>query len=721
MSVVRKNSDGLSRSLRELEEEVTCGVCQDYYNDPRILPCLHYYCKRCVVRLTLVEGFGRPFPCPECRKNVVIADDSDENLPSVFFINRLKGVFTRQKSVLAKVKKCGVCFTDSTDLRVVCKLCEILVCPRCAENHFHELDGVCEHGHSVLSGSEDVNADAVMKCLEHGEVLKVFCFECKKFICCECSLKDHKDHNSEFVGTAADSVREKLEVSLDPLKKAAVAFSDAEVILQRVHEEIQSQGVVLEEEVRASFAELHAILDERERELINETQKTTQQKMSSIDAQLKKANLTSSQVRNAIEYTESCMKEHSDSEIVEAHSEIAAQVKKAVKECDNLDFLDPVEDPNLKFQSSCGEVLRNVCQDKMKLTRSVIEVNFNGFNGKAVVNRMSEIPLSLSLLKDRPIRRKFALKAELKSRRCNSSIQCKVSSLGNSKYQVSFNPTSRGRHSLKITLEGQHGTQSMSTPVFVFASPKDLVHPVELCQTSKPCGIAVTSKGDVVVTECNSSVQIFDSRGAKTSILRGSQYGIKSFQGVAIDTQDNVYLPDSETNRMLIMNLARSEVRLFILKQIKGPGHVDVTVAGDRVLMTEYWNEGSISVYSQETMRPLRIIYGADSCILRCLSSDASGNIFVTTTFGVQMFDARGELVSYFGDENCGARHLMDPWCVQRFGPYVYVADRALNKILLFNKQGKFVTSLSGYGAFCFDQDGFMHICNFEKNCVNVL
>jgi len=40
--------DIVEKGLEELEEEITCPVCQDHFRKPKILPCLHYYCKECV-------------------------------------------------------------------------------------------------------------------------------------------------------------------------------------------------------------------------------------------------------------------------------------------------------------------------------------------------------------------------------------------------------------------------------------------------------------------------------------------------------------------------------------------------------------------------------------------------------------------------------------------------------------------------------------------------
>ena len=86
--------DPVEKGLEELEEgledEITCPVCQEHFRDPKILPCLHYYCKECVRQLALRAGPNRPFACPECRRGTVLPQNDPDQLPTVFFVNRRK-------------------------------------------------------------------------------------------------------------------------------------------------------------------------------------------------------------------------------------------------------------------------------------------------------------------------------------------------------------------------------------------------------------------------------------------------------------------------------------------------------------------------------------------------------------------------------------------------------------------------------------------------------
>ena len=45
-SMMASGGEERQKGIEELEQEVTCPVCQDHFQDPKILPCLHYYCKQ---------------------------------------------------------------------------------------------------------------------------------------------------------------------------------------------------------------------------------------------------------------------------------------------------------------------------------------------------------------------------------------------------------------------------------------------------------------------------------------------------------------------------------------------------------------------------------------------------------------------------------------------------------------------------------------------------
>ena len=112
-----EGKDTLEKSVEDLEKEITCAICHDHYTDPKVLPCCHYYCKQCIHSLTLRTGVDRPFSCPECRQTTTLPQGGVDNLPTAFFINRMKAMHSNMERAHGKVEaKCQMCSRDKAEL-----------------------------------------------------------------------------------------------------------------------------------------------------------------------------------------------------------------------------------------------------------------------------------------------------------------------------------------------------------------------------------------------------------------------------------------------------------------------------------------------------------------------------------------------------------------------------------------------------------------------------
>ena len=50
-----------------LEKELECTVCFEQFKDPKVLPCLHSFCKICLEGLVCRKGNTWKLNCPSCR------------------------------------------------------------------------------------------------------------------------------------------------------------------------------------------------------------------------------------------------------------------------------------------------------------------------------------------------------------------------------------------------------------------------------------------------------------------------------------------------------------------------------------------------------------------------------------------------------------------------------------------------------------------------------
>ena len=63
-----------------LKEALTCDVCTELFEDPRILPCHHSFCSKCIGNLqTSNPNIGYTLRCPICKK---ITNENVDTFPS---------------------------------------------------------------------------------------------------------------------------------------------------------------------------------------------------------------------------------------------------------------------------------------------------------------------------------------------------------------------------------------------------------------------------------------------------------------------------------------------------------------------------------------------------------------------------------------------------------------------------------------------------------------
>ncbi|XP_060761831.1 tripartite motif-containing protein 59 [Neoarius graeffei] len=74
--------------MENLEEDLTCSICYSLFNDPRVLPCSHTFCKACLdnvlqisTNFSIWRPLRLPLKCPNCRSTVELPPNGVEALP----------------------------------------------------------------------------------------------------------------------------------------------------------------------------------------------------------------------------------------------------------------------------------------------------------------------------------------------------------------------------------------------------------------------------------------------------------------------------------------------------------------------------------------------------------------------------------------------------------------------------------------------------------------
>jgi len=74
---------------KELDDMTECCICTEEFTDPRVLPCIHTLCLKCLLNYGKDRQPGDRMSCPLCRKEFTIPDDGLSGTQKHFLMEKL--------------------------------------------------------------------------------------------------------------------------------------------------------------------------------------------------------------------------------------------------------------------------------------------------------------------------------------------------------------------------------------------------------------------------------------------------------------------------------------------------------------------------------------------------------------------------------------------------------------------------------------------------------
>ena len=678
------------KTAEEIEKEITCAICFDHYQDPKILPCLHYFCANCLQRLA--ARVGQPVPCPECRREATFDDVRDLLTP--FFVNRMIGLHERVEKAEGRAEAlCELC-KSSGKAEAFCRQCERFVCAGCVSTH-DNLANTTFCGHVVVTleqlkvgGARNIVASEAppRKCPEHDEPLKVFCFSCNRLICPNCIVDGHFDHDRMFVNKAAPECRDKLRASLAPLQVGNThILSAVETVAKREKEILENQSSV-EDVIGQSIDELIEALKQRKRQLLHEASVLTEERLSAVRAQQKGLALSLAEAQSMVEFVEHSLERATDEEVMEMQLAIVSRVEDGCKKQQQMDF-EPAAQNNVRVAMPTSATL-DICTvgqvgvDAIDPTKSRVE-------GKGVeeaeVNKPAEFSLQLADSRGRAVEGPCVVEVEVRSLVDGSVSPATVTPAGNGTRKATYTPRNRGRHSISVQLNGREVAGSPFT-MFARLPPTQLKRPVKHFGGVRcPYGITISKSGEVIAAEYRESgeVVVFNKHGEKVKAIKHAS--IKEPCGVATDPDGHIYV--SSSNPPTVAKFSGDGQTLLVQAKIKTKGDV---------------------------LRMMRIIEGQ----LFICSRDAN-EVIVIDCGNLQE-------IRRFGREGSGNGEFKWPIDVVAFRGELYVSDYYKNRIHVLSMEGRFIRSFTvkdpathksiAPRGLCFGPDGLLYIAYYSPD-----
>ena len=532
--------DTSDKRLQELEEEITCAVCQGHYQQAKLLPCNHYYCKACIEELAK-RSRGRPIACPECRKEATLPPGGVEELQGAFFVERMKDLFSKMAKVEGRIEAvCESCFGRGKAV-AFCRQCTEFICVECVKQHGN-FRMFSDHKISMLEelkigGAKNITFEEAPPpmCPDHEEPLKIFCFKCNRLICRDCVLYDHREHKSDFLKKCASQSRKTLRDSLAALRKVQADISRAEKKLNATEAQVDTQKNEVCKSLEQSFDRLKDILEQRKVELMKKASALAQEKKDTLAAQRKGLQVAQAEIQSLVKFVEQNVENTSDQDLMGIHTQLQTKVEEEEK----------------RHQQKPANTTDIVCIPPSPDTiprelGAVFLLSFEtGKLASVELDKPSIVALSI------PDYKNPTLCARLKSLvDMTWFVQAKVTQNGAGVYTITFTPRIRGRHDLIVTVNNK---EIAGSPFQVFVK----IHPTQLRQPLRTItglyrqrGITVNSKQQlVVVVDDGKKIEIMEQDGKWLQTI--NCYKFKDLQGVATDRHGAIYVTDTQAKCLL--------------------------------------------------------------------------------------------------------------------------------------------------------------------------
>ena len=709
--VIRKMAE---KALKKVEDQLDCSICLETYTDPKLLQCLHVFCRKCLVKLVDRDQQGQLIlTCPICRQDTPVPANGTAGLQPAFHIVPLL-------EIAEELKKATV------DLHV----------PASAER---------------VSTSLTPAPDKIrVSCPDHEKAVELHCKKCEEPICYKCLVTGakHQGHDCEELNTAFERYKGEMTASLGPMEQQLTTVNKALAQFERHCGEISDQQAAIEADVHKQFTKLRKILDVRETEVINQLHQLTQRKLKSLAVQRDQIETLQARLGSCIGFVRESLETGRQAEVLMMKTAVVKQVKE-LSTTFSSDLLEPSKKADMIF--SAPTTLVEACQRYGQVSESVspdpLKCCATGKGTEAaVVGETATALLQAIDFRSQPCEEPIlSLECELVSELTGVRTQGSVERKGQSQYEISYQPTVKGRHQLHIKVEGQHIRGSpFSIAARLSINSEELGTPIQmLVGVRKPWGVAVNKRGEMVVTERDACrVSVFNASGEKLRSFGSHGTGQGQFLcilGVTTDGEGNILVGDNGNHRIQkftsegqFLAAVGTEGRGPL--QFHGPGAIAFNAVNNKLYVVDshcIQVLNSDLTFSNSFGREGRGKGQFDHPWY--IACDRTGKVYVSD-FGnhrVQVFTAEGKFLRMFGKYGGGRGELNFPIGVAvDSSDMVYVSDQKNHRVSVFTTEGVFVTSFGSPGGhpgefvfprgLCVDNSGVVYVCDYTNNRVQI-
>lgn len=421
-------------TIKQIQDEfLVCPMCHQQYKGPKLLPCLHSFCRSCLTENlekttgknlrpevngnsedNAVSKNSKLYNCPVCKADIHISipsgNNNTEQWADLFPDNNFIQNMVEKIEMFTEKKNCESCTRDDDEdqatAEVWCQTCRVAFCDACIKAH-NIIKACREHQVMPLNNMRQDPIQSIkenkkeISCPYHREkIIEYYCVDCHVTICSSCVAMQHR--RCEIVETIREAVQ-KLTPERDYITKDLELQSNVLDEWEKEHvrelSDLKTNKENLIKEMAGLRKKVNEVLLNLENKLVDTLDQKHKDTIVEVNDRLKDVEEMKKTLMNTARFMEYLTNFGSDSEFVSVFDVIKVQtddmratIQKAKTNKLNTRFklaLDPAIQRVLEMKS-LGKIV------------DMVDLNANGLKNYQPVERSSSIKRTGTFRVERP-------------------------------------------------------------------------------------------------------------------------------------------------------------------------------------------------------------------------------------------------------------------------------------------------------------------------------
>ncbi|XP_071787379.1 transcription intermediary factor 1-alpha-like [Asterias amurensis] len=346
------------------KDYLECSICQEEYTEPKLLDCLHSFCKHCLLEYhTTNYKDAKMLICPLCRKETQLPETGVEDFKSNFILTGLAGQLEQVSSLEHSKLVCNLC-EEKNKATHFCYDCPMFICANCYKMH-KKIPLLLSHTVATL---KDVrNGKTAMKktkpkrhpeCQTHeGEVMWFYCTTCDVMICQACTVIDHRNPQHEYIdcNQASSTYKQSLTQLFTPLEETMKKLEQSQATASTMKDNLNIAAKRTMAEVKNRADEIRAEVTAQESCIMDEIQTILKDRNKKLEEFEQAVSVNLHQIQHSLQSSKDISKNSSVPDFLASYPTISKDLKRLIDQnqpkidstLDDLGFTPGVRDISL--------------------------------------------------------------------------------------------------------------------------------------------------------------------------------------------------------------------------------------------------------------------------------------------------------------------------------------------------------------------------------------